>query len=174
MSLISSNSHSPEKVTLHHNGRPYFSLKNTVLLQEVLAGIFNDEKGAEIKQQFLLPRSIDIVSEEIHREMEVVKPHLTMTSKEVNADFIDNWDPENIMEPVVQNTPTFSADFEAAAESKISKQKAKAVKYKNHKKVIECLHHSNAKANLKFKFRECISSMPASISFAPSNQAKSK
>ena len=53
-----------------------FSPKNMVLLQEVLAGVFNDEKGAEIKQQFLLPRSIDIVSKEIHRELEAVKPHL--------------------------------------------------------------------------------------------------
>ena len=74
----------------------------------------------------------------------------------------------------VQNMPTFSVVFEAAAESKILKQKAKAAKSKNHKKVTECLHHSDAKANLNFKFRECISSIPASISFAPSNQAKSK
>lgn len=168
------------KLTLTREGdfasqrKALFSPKNMVLLQEVLAGIFDDEKGAKIKRQFLLPRSIDIVSKEIHREMEAVKPHLTMTSKEVNADFIDNWDLENIMEPVVQNMPTFSAVFEAAAKSKISKQKAKAAKSKNRKKVTECLHHSDAKANLNFKFRECISSMPASISFAPSNQAKSK
>jgi len=106
--------------------------------------------------------------------MEAVKPHLTMTSKEVNADFIDNWDLEKIMEPVVQNTLTFSAVFKAAAESKLSKQKVKGAKSKNCKKVTECLCHSDAKANLIFKFRECISYMPASISFAPPNQAKSK
>ncbi|KAF8906798.1 hypothetical protein CPB84DRAFT_1744923 [Gymnopilus junonius] len=63
-----------------------------------------------------------------------------MTSKDVTADFIDNWDLEKIMEPIVQNMPTFSMVFEAAAESKISKQKVKAAKSKNRKKGMYILH----------------------------------
>ena len=49
------------KLTLAREGdfasqcKAFFSLKNMVLLQGVLAGIFDDEKGAEIKRQFLLP-----------------------------------------------------------------------------------------------------------------------
>ncbi|EDR07474.1 uncharacterized protein LACBIDRAFT_327989 [Laccaria bicolor S238N-H82] len=88
-----------------------------------------------------------VKTSEIHWEMEVVKPHLMMTLKEVNADFITNWDLEKIMEPVVHNTPTFSAVFEAAAKSKFSKQKAKAAKSKNRKKCT--FPPSNPKIPLK-------------------------
>lgn len=113
----------------------FFSEKNGPALLDILSKIFDDPKGADLTREWLLPRAVDVVCETIHQEMEQAKPLLRMNADQVTPDFIDNWDINKIMEPVERLTPTWSAVFEAAAESKSSKKKNKTAKSRNRKTV---------------------------------------
>ncbi|PPR05788.1 hypothetical protein CVT26_010162 [Gymnopilus dilepis] len=114
--------------------------RNQSHLCEVMGRIIDDEECADLARQLLVPRATKVVCDQIHREMEAAKPYLTMTSKEVTADFIDNWDLETIMGPVVSLTPTFSAVFEAAAESNRSKEKGVTPNARNRRKGFYTIH----------------------------------
>ena len=99
----------------------------------------------------MLPYAVNLVSEEIHREMEDAKPSLRMDTKDVNAEFANSWDIDQIMGPVVAKiTPTWSAILDAATESKEAKQKPKTARSRNRQTVSSyslCLH-SCSKAHL--------------------------
>ena len=84
----------------------------------------------------MLPYAINLISEEIHHEMGNAKPCLRMDTKDVNAEFANSWDIDQIMGPVVMKiTPTLSAILDAATESKEAKQKPKTAKLRNRQMV---------------------------------------
>jgi hypothetical protein len=110
----------------------FLSPENWKTLEDVLTKIFDSEKTAELKCDWMLPRAIKLVCEVIHGEMEAAKHYLQINIKDITPEFIKKWDINDIMGRIVEHvTPTWSTIFNAAAESKISKQKPKTAKSRN-------------------------------------------
>jgi hypothetical protein len=102
----------------------------------MLTKILTDKKGRELTRNWMLPYAIDLVSEEVHCEMEDAKPSLRMDTKDVTTEFAHSWDINQIMGHVVKKiTPTWSAILDAATESKESKNKTKTAKSRNRQTV---------------------------------------
>jgi serine/threonine-protein kinase RIO1 len=83
----------------------------------------------------MLPYAVDLVSEQVHCEMEDAKPSLRMDIKEVTTEFAHSWHIDKIIGPVVEKTPTWSAILDAATESKEAKNKTKTTKSRNRRTV---------------------------------------
>jgi len=96
-----------------------------------LVSLWGNEKGQQLLKEWMPTHAIDLVCEKIHTEMEAAKPHLRMSTKEVTAEFINNWDITELMERVSREvTPTWTRVLEAASETRVS-QKKKSPKSKN-------------------------------------------
>jgi hypothetical protein len=115
----------------------------------VLTRILAEKKGWELTRDWMLPYAVDLVSEEVHREMEDAKPSLRMDIKEVTTEFAHSWHIDQIMGLVVEKiTPTWSAILNAATESKEAKNKTKTTKSRNHRTVSGYSLHSCSKTHL--------------------------
>ena len=113
-----------------------FTENNREQLKDMLTRILTDKKGWELTRNWMLPYAIDIVSEEVHCEMEDAKPSLRMDTKDVTTEFARSWDINQIMGHVAEKiTPTWSAILDAATESKESKNKTKTAKSRNRQTV---------------------------------------
>lgn len=109
-----------------------FAENNREPLKDVLTRILTDKKGRELMCDWMLPYAVDLISEEVHCEMEDAKPSLRMDTKEVTTEFVHSWHIDQIMGPVVEKiTPTWSAILNAATESKEAKNKTKTAKSRN-------------------------------------------
>lgn len=113
-----------------------FAENNREPLKDVLTRVFADKKGWELTRDWMLPYAVDLVSEEVHCEMENSKPSLRMDTKEVTTEFAHSWHIDQIMGPVVEKmTPTWSAILDAATESKEAKNKTKSTRSRNRRTV---------------------------------------
>ena len=113
-----------------------FAENNREQLKNVLTRILADKKGRELTRDWMLPYAVDLVSEEIHFEMENAKPSLRMDTKEVTTEFAHSWHIDQIMGLVVEKiTPTWSTILNAATESKEAKNKIKTTKSRNRRTV---------------------------------------
>jgi hypothetical protein len=124
-----------------------FLPKNQGALIRLLDKLYQDDKGRPILSDWMLPHSIALVQEKIHKEMEAAKPLLQMHMGKVTPAFIENWDIHRIMEPVTRDvTPTLTRIIESAGESKALRGKTKATKSKNRATV--CYGQSTVMSNV--------------------------
>jgi hypothetical protein len=113
-----------------------FAENNREPLKDVLSRILANKKGWELTRNWMLPYAVDLVSEEVHREMEDAKPSLRMDVKEVTTEFAHSWHIDQIMGLVVEKiTPVWSTILNAATESKEAKNKTKTTKSRNRRTV---------------------------------------
>lgn len=93
----------------------------TEKLEAFLSSLLKDDKGGPLMKQWMLPHAIELVCDEVHREMDAAKPHLRMYAKEVTPRFLEEWDLQKTMEEV--RTPIWDCILDAASETKASKRK---------------------------------------------------
>ena len=72
-----------------------FAEYNLEPLKDVLTRILADKKGWELTRDWMLPYAVDLVSEEVHSEMEDEKSSLRMYIREVTTEFAHSWDTEH-------------------------------------------------------------------------------
>ena len=116
----------------------FFSPSNRGSLLDLLNEISTHVKGSPIFEARVGPRTLKIVCEKIHKEMEAAKPDLRMSTNEVTPKFIENWDINVLMDPIEEKImPTFTAVVIAATESKVSalNLKPKGSRSRNQKTV---------------------------------------
>jgi hypothetical protein len=89
-----------EKFAPFHDA--FLSPKNWKALEDVLTKIFDSEKTAKLKCNWMLPCTIKLVCEVIHGEMEVTKCYLQINIKDITPEFIKKWDINNIMGRIVE------------------------------------------------------------------------
>ncbi|KAJ3545921.1 hypothetical protein NMY22_g2257 [Coprinellus aureogranulatus] len=92
-------------------------------LESFLTDLLNDDKGGPITKKWMLSHAVDLVCDEVHREMDAAKPELRMYANEVTPRFLETWDLRTTMQNV--RTPVWDRVLDAASETKASKRKAK-------------------------------------------------
>ena len=114
----------------------FFSPSNRGSLLNLLDNISTHAKGSPIFEDWVGPRTLEIICNKVHKEVEAAKPDLKMSTKDVTPEFIENWDINILMDPITEKiTPTFTAVVVAATESKESALKPKGPRSRNRKTV---------------------------------------
>jgi hypothetical protein len=78
--------------------------------------IWNEKKSKPAFETWFEENGIPHVCKLVNKEMESVKPMLKMNIKDVTPQFIEQWDVNEIMDPVAAATPTWSKILHAATE----------------------------------------------------------
>lgn len=125
-----------KKITINHlldcimSGNEFSTFKGSLLasdrihlLLSFFDSILEDDKSRYPFKKWLRPHAIELVCEDIHREMEAAKPHLLMTARDVTPKYIEEWDLGSTMDEVAQITPVWTAVLDAASETKADTRK---------------------------------------------------
>ena len=97
-------------------------LSDSRRINDLLNLLWNNKKSRPFFGDWFKDHGIDHICNLIAREMEAAKPMLKMDLKDVSPEFLEHWDLNSIMDPVVSVTPTWSKVLQAATEP--SKKKA--------------------------------------------------
>jgi hypothetical protein len=92
--------------------------------------LWNDKKSKPFFGDWFNDNGIDHICKLVAREMEAAKPMLKMDLKDVTPDFLEHWDLNAIMDPVVSVTPTWSKIF-GSRESRRKRGRAKLMEHKS-------------------------------------------
>ena len=91
-------------------------LSDSRRINDLLNLLWNNKKSKPIFGDWFKDHGIDHICNLVSREMEAAKPMLKMDLKEVSPEFLEHWDLNSIMDPVVSVTPTWSKLLHAATE----------------------------------------------------------
>ena len=126
----------------------FYSVTNKKKVEKLLTAIWNNAKGNETFKDWMQPHALDLVCDDIHKEMEVVKPSLFMNVEDVTPNFISTWDIHAIMGPVSKHTPSWTAVLKAATE----KKNEKSQQSRNRTTTRELI---NAQVHFLSSYRSC-------------------
>ena len=91
-------------------------LSDSRRINDLLNLLWNNKKSKPFFGDWFRDHGIDHICNLVAREMEAAKPMLKMDLKDVSPDFLEHWDLNSIMDPVVSVTPTWSKILHAATE----------------------------------------------------------
>lgn len=121
----------------------FFSARNAEKLTKLMSMIWNHVRLQRVKPHPFIDIAVETVCNTIHQEMDLAKPHLAMTLKDVTPDFTEKWDIATIMGPLASGvTPTWTAVLDAATETKLSRAKIRLPRLRDRQTVgtlhIDC------------------------------------
>ena len=91
-------------------------LSDSRRINDLLNLLWNDKKSKPFFGGWFKDHGIDHICKLVASEMEAAKPMLKMDLKDVSPDFLEHWDLNSIMDPVISITPTWSKVVHAATE----------------------------------------------------------
>jgi hypothetical protein len=83
-----------------------FFLNDKTRIHDLLDIIWNEKKSKPVFETWFKDNGIQHICKLVSKEMESVKPMLKMNIKDVTPQFIEQWDVNEIMDPVAAATPT--------------------------------------------------------------------
>lgn len=99
---------------LHEWETRFYRAGNEHNLYDILSVIYKHKIGRGILQDWMRSEGADILCDIIDKEMDDAKPSLMMTTTQTTSEFVDNWDVNEIMDPVKKITPTWCKVLDAA------------------------------------------------------------
>jgi hypothetical protein len=91
-------------------------LSDSRRIKDLLNLLWNNKKSKPFFGDWFNDHGIDHICNLVTKEMEAAKPLLKMDLKDVSPEFLEHWDLNAIMDPVVSVTPTWSRVLHAATE----------------------------------------------------------
>ena len=91
-------------------------LSDSHRINDLLNLLWSDKKSKATFEDWFKDHGIDHICKQVAKEMEAAKPMLKMDLKDVSPGFLEHWDLNAIMDPVISVTPTWSKVLYAATE----------------------------------------------------------